>query len=153
MKRLLLGMALSATLAMAQAQVGDLKAYLGLSDTQESSLKQIRADARRDLEPLRKSIQEKVKAIRQQSNAGDTSATALGQLMIDVQNARKQLEPIRMRAHDQAMAVLTPDQQAKVAQLVTGAKRGRELRQAARLGLLNLPAQVRDRARARGRKI
>ena len=88
MKRLLLGMALSATLAMAQAQVGDLKAYLGLSDTQESSLKQIRADARRDLEPLRKSIQEKVKAIRQQSNAGDTSATALGQLMIDVQNAR-----------------------------------------------------------------
>ena len=151
MKRLLLGMAVSAGLALAQGQVGELKAYLGLSDTQASSLRQIRDDARKDVEPLRRAIQEKAKAIREQSKSGSANATALGQMMIDVQNARKQLGPIRMRAHDQAMAVLTPDQQAKLAQLEAGARRGREVRQAARLGLLRDPAQMRQRAR--GRKI
>jgi Spy/CpxP family protein refolding chaperone len=138
MKRFLVTLAVTAGIVAAQQNTApDLRAYLGLSDTQASSLRQIRENARKDAAPLRQTIQEKARAIREQNQAGTANATALGQMMIDLQNARKQLAPLRMRAHDQAMAVLTPDQQAKLTQLEAGAKRGKELRQAVRLGLVD----------------
>ena len=141
MKRFLLTAILTtvatAASAATQTKAADLQAYLGLTDTQASALQQIRESERAEVKPLREAIQAKAKAIRQQTKVGAANPAELGQMMIDVQNARQQIEPIRTRAHDQSMAVLTPDQKAKLTQLESGgAQKGRELRQAARLGLL-----------------
>ena len=157
MKRCFLAAALSVGLLAAQTanrvKAAELKTYLGLSDTQASSLEQIRENARQEMQPLRDTLRTKAKALRDQTKAGSTDATALGQLMIDLQNARKALEPIQTRAHDQALAVLTPDQKTKLAQLEAGSNRGREWRQAVRLGLLApVPGGKGAGARLQGRR-
>jgi LTXXQ motif family protein len=152
MKRLFVAV-MSVGLLAAQGNTADLKAFLGVSDTQLGSIQQIRDTERKELLPLRQTVQAKAQALRDLRKAGSTDATALGQLMIDVQNARKQMVPIQTRAHDQAMSVLTPDQKTKLAQLETGnanltATQRRALRQAARLGLLT-PGYVVDKIKAR----
>jgi Spy/CpxP family protein refolding chaperone len=155
LKQLLIAVMMSAGLLAAQASTGraaGLKTYLGLSDTQVSSLQQIQAAARKEMQPLRETIQQKAKALRDQSQAGSTDAAALGQLIIDLRSTRQQLEPIRMRAQDQAKAVLTPDQQAKLAGLQNNAGHRRELQQARRLGLLNAAGNANGAARFRGRR-
>lgn len=148
----LIGLALiSVSLAFGQGaqEAAALQGYLGLSDTQVSSLRQIRESARNEAKPLRDAMQTKARQLREYQRNGTGDAATLGQLMVDLREGRKQLQPLRTRAHDQAMAVLTPEQRTKLAQLESAAKSRRELRQAARLGLVT--GAERQPRRARGR--
>jgi Spy/CpxP family protein refolding chaperone len=117
-----------------------LKTYLSLSDSQVDSIQQILRQQRESARTIAQSLRDKQSQLRELVRAGSTDSATMGQLSVDIGNLQQQLQGIRTAAHDQAFAVLSADQQAKVAELEAASKLAPAIRQAARLGLLT-PAE------------
>jgi Spy/CpxP family protein refolding chaperone len=117
-----------------------LKTFLTLSDSQVESLQGIVKQQRESARTIFQSLREKQMQLRELVNSGSTDAATMGQLSADIANLRQQLEGIRTAAHDQSLAVLNADQQAKLAQLEAARDLAPTIRQAAVLGLLTPPA-------------
>ncbi len=131
------------TILMAQApapNVTDLKTFLGLTDAQVTQLRDLRQQEREALRTVAQQIAEKRRALGEALQAGSTDATALGQLLVDIQNLRKQIQTTNENFRSQALALLTADQKAKLAQLEAAAKLAPAIRQATALNLLAPPA-------------
>lgn len=139
--KLLILMAPAVLLAQTPApDVNDLKTFLGLTDTQVTQLRDLRVQEREALRSVAQQIAEKHRALREALQAGSTDAMSLGQLLVDIQNLRKQVQATNENYRNQALALLTADQKAKLAQLEAAAKLAPAIRQATALNLLAPPA-------------
>lgn len=117
-----------------------VKSYLTLTDAQVTQLQQIRQSERTANQSIQQSVQQKQEQLDTLLSNGSTDAAALGRLLIDIQNLRKQLDANRTTYHNQALNVLTAAQKTKAQALDDAAKLAPTINQAASLGIVLPPA-------------
>jgi hypothetical protein len=113
-----------------------LKEALVLTDDQVTRLQSMRkeqADANAASFQL---IREKQKLLDDTLKAGGGSAAALGQLLLDIDAAKRGIQDIDKKYHTLALAVLTADQTTKLAQLEAALKLQPAAQQAIGLNLI-----------------
>jgi hypothetical protein len=88
--------------------------YLGLSAAQLQALQDIQKSQTSANQAIYKQISDKQTEINNLIAAGSNDALTIGQLTIDINNLRKQLQTSGAPFRDQALAVLTPDQKNKL---------------------------------------
>src|ERR1035438_6656744 len=104
-----------------QAKTTEVQTYLNLTDTQISSLQQLRQSERAALKPIFQQMGPLHESLRTQSQSGSPDATAVGKLVLSIQSLEQQAEPIRSSFQQQALAVLTADQKTKLTTLQNAA--------------------------------
>ena len=119
-----------------QPRVDEVKAYLGLTDSQIQGLEQLRRTEMDSLQQSRQDIAQKQQALQQQIRNGSTDAAALGRMLLDIENLRKQITQKQGSFHDQAVAILTAAQKTKLKTLEDAQKLGPEIHEATALNLL-----------------
>ena len=145
MKKTLLALSLSASLMLAQpgTQPGnnaapafmEVKAALGLTDAQVTSLTLIRQAEQQAVQPIRTQMQTKQQALQTALTTG-TTALAAGTALLEIEGLRKQVTTIETNARNQATGVLSADQRTKLAALDVAAKLQPAVGQAQALNLL-----------------
>jgi Spy/CpxP family protein refolding chaperone len=88
--------------------------YLGLSDSQVQALQGVQSNRNAANQAIYKQINDKQTAINNLIAAGSNDALQIGQLTIDINNLRKQLQTSGAPFREPALAVLTPDQKNKL---------------------------------------
>jgi hypothetical protein len=91
-----------------------LMQYLGLSAAQLQALQDVQKSQSAANQAIYKQISDKQTEINNLIAAGSNDALMIGQLTLDINNLRKQLLTSGAPFRDQALAVLTPDQKAKL---------------------------------------
>ena len=135
-------MACAPLLMMAQPPAPDvtvLKDYLNLTDTQMTSLDGVmrsQHDASRSLATQAHSTRQ---AFDTATHGGTTDAATLGNLMLAMQASEKKVQALHAQYQQQAVSILTSDQQAKLKVLSDAAALGPQIHQAAMLGLISPP--------------
>ena len=124
-----------------QPVYAQLKAYLNLTDTQVQNLLSIQASRNNAQQAIYKQIADKQTQLNTLLSQGTTDALTVGQLEIDINNLRKELPLPNSPYRTQALAVLTPDQVAKLPGLVTALQLQTTAWQANALDLIDAPAQ------------
>jgi len=119
-----------------------LKAFLNLSDAQVQSLIQIQTNRTAAQQAIYKQINDKQNQLNLLLNQGTSDALSVGQLEIDINNLRKQLPLPNSSFRTSALAVLTPDQTAKLADLVRAMQLQQPAWQAVTLDLIDPPAPL-----------
>lgn len=148
--RHILSLILFATIMSAQPQpptppsppIDALKTYLTLTDQQVTQMQTI---ARQQGEAMRQRQQEigtKQQQLDTQLRNGSTDAAALGRLLLDIENLRRQIESTRKSFSDQAIAVLTQAQKDKLKSLSDAALLAPAIQQAIGVNLISPPAPV-----------
>lgn len=135
------------------AALESLKTFMNLSDAQIQQLKDLSDQNRASTQPLSAQVRANDLALHQlMGSSAEPDAVKAGQLVIASQKLRAQLQASRQQLVEKTTAVLTPDQQQKLATLPSTvqaqrqAARGRMaeswpmLRAAAQLGLIAPPA-------------
>lgn len=141
------------TIVAAPAQIGilpapiapkpvyaQLKAYLNLTDTQVQNLLGIQASRNTAQQAIYQQINQKQTQLNLLLSQGTADALTVGQLEIDINNLRKQLPLPNSSFRTQALAVLTPDQTAKLPALVSALQLQATAYQAITLDLIDAPA-------------
>jgi len=113
--------------------------YLGLSDAQVQALQDVQKSRNAANQAIYKQIGDKQMAINNLIASGSTDALQIGQLTIDINNLRKQLQTSGAPFHDQALAVLTPDQKNKLTGLTNALQLQPAAYQAINLNLIEQP--------------
>ena len=90
---------------------------LELTEEQRTQAKAIFEEARKASEPQRAQMHELRSQMRVQLDSGKADATAIGQLAIQTHAIGQQLREARERAHERLVAILTPEQKAKLEQM------------------------------------
>jgi len=138
--------------AFAAAPAGPvaLKEALGLTDDQVSRLQALRKEQADANTASFQSIRDKQKLLDDTLKAGGGSAAALGQLLLDIDAARRGVQDVDKKYHTLALAVLTADQNTKLAQLEAALKLQPAAQQAIGLNLIQgtaVPGPGRGRMR------
>lgn len=118
----------------------DLKAYLGLTDSQVRSLESNLAEKHRAEQAIYQQISDKHRTLYTLLNEGSTDALQIGRLMVDIQALQKQIPAAGAPFRAPALAVLTAEQKAKLTALENAMKLQQAGWQAVTLNLLD-PAQ------------
>jgi len=95
-----------------------VKEYLGLSDSQIQQLQDLRKQQIEETQSIREQIREKnqeLVTLRQQANP---DPTRVGQLVLELQRLREQLQNINRNYHERAVALLDSSQKAKLDELI-----------------------------------
>jgi Spy/CpxP family protein refolding chaperone len=124
----------------AQPNLGEVKTYLSLTDAQIQSLQAIGTQERTAIDGLHQQIATKRQALDKLTSSGSTDATAMGNLLVEMQNLRKQITAVRNSLQPQALNVLTADQKTKLNNLQSATQNLPAMREAGYLGLLTSPA-------------
>lgn len=119
--------------------MNELKTYLALTDQQLQQLQQLIRSRAEAIRPLHEQIRQKQQTLDQQLASGSASATALGQLLLDIQNLRKQVESTHATFHTQALNVLNEAQRGKLNGLQEAARLQPAIQQGVTLSLLDPP--------------
>lgn len=90
---------------------------LDLTEEQKTQAKAIFEEQRKASEPQRAQMHELRKQMREQLDSGKADATAIGQLAIQTHAIGSQLREARERGHERLLAILTPEQKAKLEQM------------------------------------
>jgi len=130
----------SSSMPVDQPVYTQLKAFLNLTDAQVQSLIQIQTNRTAAQQAIYKQINDKQTQVNQLLNQGTSDALTIGQLEIDINNLRKQLQLPNSSYRTSALAVLTPDQAAKLADLVRALQLQQPAWQAITLNLIDAPA-------------
>jgi Spy/CpxP family protein refolding chaperone len=159
MKRILLTLVVSSLALMAQPRArstpgtprtpDELKAFLGLSDSQVQSLTQLRQQQNEALRTKSQDMRTKHEALRNLLNSNTADAAAVGRLMLDIEATRKSVRTEAERFRTQAVAVLNDAQKAKLKTLEDAVQLQPAIRQAGALGLLT-PPEGGERGQGRG---
>jgi hypothetical protein len=96
------------------AYFDDVKRFLGLSDAQVEELREILAEKDRQAQELNAQIQTKQREISQMLESGAPDALRIGTLHIEIHELRKQTSGPDNSYRQRALAVLTPEQRAKL---------------------------------------
>lgn len=129
------------SLAMAQPPTrstptfSEVKSYLALSDSQLSSLNAIQNSERSAAQSLHQQIQSKRSALEGTLSTG-SNASAAGQILLDIENLRKQITALNTTYQSQALAVLNDAQKAKLKTLEDARKLVTQIHQAESLNLI-----------------
>lgn len=135
-----------------------LKKALELTDQQIQHLTQLRREEAGVLQPLRRQVQEKTQALKEAMAAPNPDPSLVGSLTLELRNLRQQIQETNKIYHEKALAVLTPEQRAKVENMTAASRRlaqmGPALRAATALNLIPPPppAQAPAAAGARTRQ-
>ena len=121
----------------------ELKAYLGLTDSQVTSLVQLRQTEMQQLQPLHQQVAAKHQAVAEALQKGGATAQQLGQLLLDADALVKQIQQKEAAFRDQAVALLNADQKKKLTALDEARKLQPAIGQAVGLNLLAPPEGVR----------
>ncbi|MBK9169711.1 MAG: periplasmic heavy metal sensor [Bryobacterales bacterium] len=116
-----------------------LKQYLALTDAQVRALQQLQDDHRQAERKVYEQIREKDMQLQQLLRAGSSDAFAIGQLMVEINNLRRQLPISREPFRAPALAVLTEPQQAKLSDLTEALRIAPAGHQAVDLNLIDSP--------------
>jgi Spy/CpxP family protein refolding chaperone len=123
-----------------QPAYAQLKAYLNLTDTQLQNLLSIQASRNNAQQAIYRQIADKQTQLNTLLSQGTADALTVGQLEIDINNLRKQLPLPNSSYRTQALAVLAPDQVAKLPGLVNSLQLQTTAWQANTLDLIDAPA-------------
>jgi hypothetical protein len=116
-----------------------LMQYLGLSDAQMQALQDVQKNRNAANQTIYKQMGDKQTAINNLITSGSNDALQVGQLTLDINNLRKQLLTSGAPFHDQALAVLTPDQKNKLTGLTNALQLQSTAYQAINLNLIEQP--------------
>lgn len=119
-----------------------LKAFLGLTDAQVQQLTELRRSHPEAMKPYAEQLQTKAQALREEMLKANPDAAKVGQLMVEMKAIREQMRAERVKLNDQAKALLTEAQKAKLAELEKAMELAPAIRQAIGLRLLNGPEGV-----------
>lgn len=122
------------------AQLDALKQNLGLTDQQVDQLRTLRKEQMQSLRPQAEKMRENRRALAEAMKSANPDANQVGQLMVE---QRKLAESLRAAHKDRgagALAILTPEQQAKLKALQDAQALMPAARQATALGLIAPPA-------------
>ena len=89
---------------------------LDLTDAQKTQMKQIRENHSQTLRPIMEQIHAKRQEIRQAGQGGTFKEALVTQKLTEVAPLEAKLQGEQFRAHQEMLAVLTPDQKAKLEQ-------------------------------------
>lgn len=117
----------------------EVKAYLGLDQTQVDQLVQLRKDEREEGRVIFERIAANRKSLADALKATSPDAATVGNLMLETQKLRKQLRELNETYHSKAVALLKDAQKTKLAELEAAAKLRPVIGQAQRLNLLLPP--------------
>jgi Spy/CpxP family protein refolding chaperone len=117
-----------------------LQSFLGLTGQQMTQLRQLQQQRVQAERPVMQQINTKQQELNQLLATSGADPAAVGRLVIDIANLRQSLPQAGQGLQEQALAVLTPDQKAKLAQLQDAQKLMPAINQAAALGLIERPA-------------
>jgi len=123
----------------AQGKTTEVQSYLNLTDAQISTLQQLRQSEMAALKPIFQQIGPLRQSLHSQTQSSGADATAVGKLVLSIQNLEQQAAPIRSSFQQQALAVLTADQKTKLAALQGAAALMPAIHEAAGLNLLTPP--------------
>jgi len=147
MNKAILGLMANAVMGMAFAQgqppqpsFTELKAYLGLTDSQIQTIQQTRQTVLQANAALRDQAAAKQDALRKLLDAGSTDAAAIGRLVLESEALHKQIRTSMTALQTQLVNALTADQKTKLKALEDAAKLAPSIQQANMLGLLQPPA-------------
>jgi protein CpxP len=96
--------------------MGSFFGKLDLTDAQKAQLKQIRETSRQSLRPLTKEIRAKRQEIHQASQGGAFDEALVTRKLTEIAPLEAKLMGERVRLHQEMLAVLTPEQKAKLEQ-------------------------------------
>ena len=91
-----------------------LMQYLSLTDSQVQALQGVQSNHNAANQAIYKQISDKQTAINNLIAAGSSDALQIGQLTLDINHLRKQLQTSGAPFRDSALAVLTQDQKTKL---------------------------------------
>jgi Spy/CpxP family protein refolding chaperone len=101
------------------AEVQALRQYLDLTDEQTRQLEQLREQTRAAARPAFEHLRANQAKLYELLNRNDKpEASRTGQLVVESNNLRSQLESLRLESATKAGAVLTPEQQQKLVTLL-----------------------------------
>ncbi|HXG64959.1 MAG TPA: Spy/CpxP family protein refolding chaperone [Blastocatellia bacterium] len=109
---------------------GRLFRQLDLTEAQQAQIKQIRENHRQSIEPLVQEIRAKRQEIRQASQGGTVNEALVQQKLTEIAPLEAKLMAERAKLHQEMLAVLTPEQKAKLEQLREQFKARRDARKA-----------------------
>jgi protein CpxP len=89
---------------------------LNLTDAQKTQMKQIRNSHSQNLRPLMEQVRAKRQEIRQASEGGTFDEALVTQKLNEIAPLEAKLMGERSKLHQEMLAVLTPDQKAKLEQ-------------------------------------
>lgn len=118
----------------------ELKAYLNLTDAQVLAIQQVQKDREAAQRAVYKQIEEKQRTLNFLMESGSRDALQIGQLMIDIATLQKEV-PKTGSYRESALAILTPDQKAKLPGLVTVLLQQSIAWQAVNWNLIDAPGQ------------
>gem|GEM_PF-660988 len=87
---------------------------LGLTDAQKTQMKQIRESHSQSVKPIVDEIRAKRQEIRQANQGGAVNEALVTQKLTEIAPLEAKLQGERSRIHQEMLAVLTPDQKAKL---------------------------------------
>jgi protein CpxP len=90
---------------------------LNLTDEQKAQMKQIRQSYRERTQPLRQELRAKTQGLRQANQGGAFNETLVTQTLTETAPLRAKLMGESFKLRQEMMAVLTPEQKAKIEQM------------------------------------
>ena len=90
---------------------------LGLTDAQQTQLKQIRETNRETLRPLMEEMHAKRQEVRQLSSGATFDEALVRQKLTEIADTETKLMAAQFRIHQEMLAVLTPEQKTKFEQM------------------------------------
>lgn len=120
-------------------QMESLKTYLGLSDTQVATLKQVRTDAFEQRRPELKENAQKARDLRAEMAKANPDQAVVGRLMTELKQSREQARSGQSQIQEKSLAVLTDAQKAKLKALEDAAALQQTVREARMSGLIAAP--------------
>ncbi|MFN3322410.1 MAG: Spy/CpxP family protein refolding chaperone [Bryobacteraceae bacterium] len=127
-----------------------LKEFLGLTDAQVTQLRQLQRERMETTRPLMRQMAEQRKRLREAMDGPAPDATAVGNLVLEGNQLRRQLQQTSTQFRERARGVLTADQTAKLAELEKAAALRPAIGQAAMLNLIEGPGMGRGRTMMMG---
>jgi Spy/CpxP family protein refolding chaperone len=122
-----------------QPTFDDVKSTLGLTDDQLAKLRQLQQDKMAATQAFYAKMSDKQKELNQLLEANSGDAAKVGQVMLELQQLRKQPPPGAGDIHEKAVAILDAGQKEKLEKLEEAMKMRNAVDQALQLALLNAP--------------
>lgn len=123
-----------------QQTYDELRASLGLTDEQLTKLKEMQQEKMTATQAFYGKMADKQKELSAALDASPSDPAKVGQLMLELQQLRKQPPPSGADVHERALALLTADQKEKLAKLEEAQKLRPASDQAVQLALLSPPS-------------
>ena len=120
----------------------EIASYLTLSATQITQLQDIQQKARTANQTTMTDIASKQQALQATLLKGGSSASAIGQMLLDIEALRKKITDSQTASNSAALLVLNAIQQTKLKALDDAYKLASAIHEAAMLNLLTPPADA-----------